>query len=76
MEKKFTKGISYNSESIVKNIQSLEAFFKSKYNIPILGWKERVKYEEIMKKRYPNYSSFSFTKKKQIIQNSELKAAL
>jgi hypothetical protein len=49
--------------SIIKNIKSLESFFKSEYKIPCLDFKVRIKCEEIMKKKYPNYSSLSLTKK-------------
>ena len=38
------------NNSIIKNIKSLESFFKSEYKIPCLDFKERIKCEEIMKK--------------------------
>jgi hypothetical protein len=52
-----------SNNSIIKNIKSLESFFKSEYKIPCLDFKVRIKCEEIMKKKYPNYSSLSLTKK-------------
>ena len=74
MEKKEEPKIKDNS--IIKNIKSLESFFKSEYDIPSLDWKERIKCEEIMKKKYPNYSSFPFTKRLGIIKNPKLKSLI
>ena len=64
------------NNSIIKNIKSLESFFKSEYKIPCLDFKERIKCEEIMKKKYPNYSSLSFTKKLEIVHNTKIKSLI
>ena len=59
--------------SIIENIRSLETFFKSEFKLPFMNWKDRVKYDKIFQKKYPNYKSLNFTKKLGIINNAKLK---
>ena len=59
--------------SIIENIRSLETFFKSEFKLAFMNWKDRVKYDKIFQKKYPNYKSLNFTKKLGIINNAKLK---
>ena len=62
--------------SIIENIRALETFFKSEFKLPFMNWKDRVKYDKIFQKKYPNYKSLNFTKKLGIINNAKLKQVI
>ena len=59
--------------SIIENIRSLETFFKSEFKLAFMNWKDRVKYDKIFQKKYPNYKGLNFIKKLGIINNAKLK---
>ena len=66
----------FQSHPAIKSVKALESFYKTKYNLPYINLKERIKFEEIRKKKYPNYGSLHLTKKIDLVDDPELKNAI
>jgi len=75
-KKSQTDKSKFQSHPAIKSVKSLESFYKTKYNLPYINLKERIKFEEIRKKKYPNYGSLHLTKKIDLVDDSELKNAI
>ena len=75
-KKSQTEKSNFKNHPAIKSVKSLESYFGKKYNLPYLNLKERIKVEEIRKKKYPNYQSLHFQKKLDFIDDSELKTAI
>ena len=71
-----TKKTNSYYHSVIKNQKSLEIFFKSKYNIPILTYKEYNECEKIRDQKIPNYESKKLMEKLGYIIDTNLTIAI
>ena len=67
---------NYNYHLVIKDTKSVEAYFKKKYNLPLLTLQEKQKLIEIRNKKHPNYQNLKYFKKIEYIQNIEIKNAI
>ena len=61
---------------VIENKKSVESYFKSKYNVPYLNWKTINNIELLRNQKYPNYESFKYEKKLELIRETNLKKAI
>ena len=54
---------NFKNHPAIKSVKSLESYFGKKYNLPYLNLKERIKVEEIRKKKISQLSVPSLSKK-------------
>ena len=71
-----TKKTNSYYQSVIKNQKSLEIFFKSKYNLPILTYKEFNECEKIRDQKIPNYKSKKLMEKLEYIIDTNLTRAI
>ena len=54
---------NFKNHPAIKSVKSLESFFAKKYNLPYLNLKDRMKFEEIRKKKISQLRIPSLKKK-------------
>ena len=67
---------NFNYHLIIRDKKSVEAYFKSKYNLPLLTKEEKNKLIELRNEKYPNYESLKYYKRLEYISNIEIKKAI
>ena len=67
---------NFNYHLIIRDKKSVEAYFKSKYNLPFLTKEEKNKLIELRNEKYPNYESLKYYKRLEYISNIEIKKAI
>ena len=67
---------NFNYHLIIRDKKSVEAYFKSKYNLPLLTKEEKNKLIELRNEKYPNYESLKYYKRLEYINNIEIKKAI
>ena len=66
----------FNFHLVIKDKKSVEIYFKSKYNLPLLTLQEKKKLIEIRNNKYPTYEKLKYYRRLEYIGNIRIKNAI